>query len=305
MKSYDELYLEMEKRFSINDKAKRRFMHSISVGEMAVKMNHALNLGLNDEDLKIAGILHDYCKVQSDDELHDIYQKLMPNDVETLKAKSTIHAFLAPILLKEEYPSLKDEILNAIKYHTTARPNMSLMEKVIYVADAVEETRDYADLKYYQKLSQTNLDQAVYEVLDYTVKDLRKCRCFIHKETLDAYDFYQKQNLRDPDLNKVLTTVNETILSDVVLYETCDASPFFDYVIVATASNIRLIHATIEHLRDLAEMEDFNVLGYTKEKDATWAIIDLNNIIVHIFLREDRLKYNIDGLYYHLNKEVF
>ena len=207
--------------------------------------------------------------------------------------------------MKEQYPDLKDEILNAIKYHTTARPSMSLMEKVIYVADAVEETRAYSDLHYYQKLSQTNLDQAVYEVLDYTVKDLTKCGRYIHQITLDAYNYYKNLGLRDPDLNKVLTTINETVLNDVVLYETSEVSPFFDYVIIATSSNLRLIHATIERLRDLAEIEDFNVLGYTKEKEASWALIDLNSIIVHIFLKEDRLKYNIDGLYYHLKKEVF
>lgn len=300
---YNEFLSLMEEHFSLNDKTIKRFMHSLSVVDMALRINESLKLGLDEEELKIASILHDYAKVYSTEEQIKMYEKINPSDLEALKSPNTIHAYLAPILLKEKYLDLSDNILNGIKYHTTAKPQMSVFEKVIYLADVTEDTRDYKDLKYYQNLALKDLDQAMLEVLDYTIRNLKKRKLYIHQNTIKAYEYYMKQKLVDPILNKVKTYLRTTLLTNVICYETKDISPFFDYALIATANNERLAKATIEHLKDIMEENDIDVIGYTKE-NSTWYLIDINNVIVHIFVKEERLKYNLDGIYYDLKKEV-
>lgn len=303
MKSYNEIYQDMEKHFDINDKTRKRFLHSIGVVNMAVKMNEALNLGIDPETVKIAAILHDYAKIYNVDEQISLLKKYDQKSI-SLNYPSTIHAYLAPYLLKERYPDISNEILDAIKYHTTAKPKMSKLEALIYSADAVDETRDYEDLKYFQKLCVTNLNQATYEILDYTVRDLKFNHKPMHPETIKAHQYYQslKGNI-DADLNKIIDLLKSTILENVYLYHTKDYSPFFDYVIIADANNERLASATIEHLRDLAELNHMDVIGYSKDSH-DWFLIDLSNVIIHIFKKEDRTKYNLDGIYYNLEKEV-
>ena len=189
--NYNDIFKDMEKHFSRSDKAKKRFIHSQGVVDMALKINKANNLQLDEEKIKIAGILHDYLKAYSKDEQIDILKR-MKTEEELINYPSVIHSHIAPILLKDKY-QLSDDICLAIRYHTTGHTNMMPLEKVIYVADAVEINRKYDDVEYFRNLSLNDLDRCLYEILEYTVNDLTNKNQPIHQDTIDAYNYYKKE----------------------------------------------------------------------------------------------------------------
>jgi len=188
---FEKINEEMKLHFSVSPKAKKRYIHSLGVVDMALKINEANHLGLNEEDLKIAGILHDYLKAYSIDEQIELLKKYS-DELELINYPSIIHSHVASLILKNKY-NLSDEILNAIKYHTTGRPNMSNMEKVIFVSDAVEINRDYDDVEYYRNLALKDLDRALFEILEWTIKDLKENNKPVYTDTINAYEYYKKE----------------------------------------------------------------------------------------------------------------
>ncbi len=103
------------------------------------------------------------------------------------------------------------------------------------------------------------------------------------------------------DLKKVIETLNKTVVYNMVVYDMKTVTPFYDYTIIASCSSARQGHASINYLRDLAK-DGFNVHSYSAMNDALWYLADLGNIVVHVFVGEERARYNLDGLYYNLDK---
>jgi len=110
--------------------------------------------------------------------------------------------------------------------------------------------------------------------------------------------------MKSKELDILKAFLKKTLLTNVTVYELKSISPFFDYSIVCDATNNRLAKSVVDNLRDEAEKNNLVVRGYSKEDNSTWFYIDLNSIIVHIFLGNARREYNLDGLYFGLPKEA-
>ena len=104
------------------------------------------------------------------------------------------------------------------------------------------------------------------------------------------------------ELQIVIDTLNKTVVGNIVIYDMKTVTPFYDYTIVASCNTARQGHATVDYLRDLAK-DGFNVRGYSAMPDALWYLVDLGVIVVHVFVGEERARYNLDGLYYNLDKQ--
>ena len=113
--------------------SEKRYKHSLGVADTAAQL--AKQYGEDEEVARIAGILHDITKELSDKEQADIIKKykIKLDDVEKNEPK-LYHAITAPFYLRS-CVHVNDSIINAIRYHTTGRANMSLLEKIIYLAD--------------------------------------------------------------------------------------------------------------------------------------------------------------------------
>lgn len=108
---------------------------------------------------------------------------------------------------------------------------------------------------------------------------------------------------KNPILDIAVECINRAVLSNVIVYDVSIVTPFFDYSVVCTASSSRQGMSAVGYLRDEAEKHGILVKGYSMSNDSKWFFVDLNNVIIHIFVGEDRERYNLDGLYYHLDKE--
>ncbi len=163
-----------------------RYRHSLGVENMAVKL--AGLHGADPEKAAFAGRYHDIAKNLEAAEMDAQIRKYGLS--ETLLGNNALaHSKVGAALLEHEFGVTDEDILNAVRYHTTARSGMSLLEELIFVADVVEDNRTYSDLAYYQNLACSDLHRACYEILEYTIGDLKSKGREIDRDTIEARDW--------------------------------------------------------------------------------------------------------------------
>lgn len=144
--------------------------------------------GADVQKAAFAGRYHDLAK-NFDTERMDGCIRKYGLDASLAGNNALAHSKVGAAILEHEFGVGDEDILNAVRYHTTARKGMSLLEELIFVADVVEDNRTYSDLDYYQDLAYRDLDRACYEILEYTIGDLTAKGREIDKDTLEARDW--------------------------------------------------------------------------------------------------------------------
>lgn len=172
--------------FIKNNLKESRYIHSLGVEEMAVRL--AKMHGADTDKAAFAGRYHDLAK-NFDNETMDAYIRKYDLPEYLLGNNALAHSKVAAAILENEFGVDDEDVLNAVRYHTTARKNMSILEETIFVADVVEDNRTYSDLDYYQQLAYRDLDQACLEILEYTIGSLTSKEKEIDKDTLEARDW--------------------------------------------------------------------------------------------------------------------
>ncbi len=164
-----------------------RFNHSINVAKAAVYL--AEKYGADKEKACIAGILHDVMK-EEEPEIQIEYIEsagLKMTDVERGNS-SVLHQMSGAAYCKAELGIDDEEILGAIRYHTTGRANMTLLEKVLYTADFISAERNYPDVDVMRTFAEESLEKAMLYSLEYTISDLVKREKLIHPDTLNCFN---------------------------------------------------------------------------------------------------------------------
>jgi predicted HD superfamily hydrolase involved in NAD metabolism len=175
-----------------------RFYHSLCVADEAKRL--AEKYGCDVERAYLAGLLHDITKNDTPQQQIELINKYnIPADEAQLRYYKLQHSITAPYVMKYELGITDEEILSAVRYHTTGRAGMTLLEKLLYVADYVDPTRDYEDVDFYRKLAFADIDRAAFLCLAYTMEDLSGNKGFIHKDTYDAYQYYVRYYEDNPD----------------------------------------------------------------------------------------------------------
>lgn len=175
----------------------KRFEHTLGVAYTAACM--AFGTGVPPLKAELAGLLHDCAKCYTDKELIDLCRKnRVELSDEELASPQVIHAKYGAYLVRHEIEIKDEDIINAVCYHTTGRPDMSTLEKIIFTADYIEPLRDKAsDLDIARRLAFTDLDECVYEILSATVTYLRSKNASIVSDTLNAYEWYKSHRKDD------------------------------------------------------------------------------------------------------------
>ncbi len=182
--------------------SERRYNHSLGVMETAVHL--AELFGADVEKARLCGLLHDCAK--------DIEKSVMPEMCEALgvpldeikrEQRSLIHADLGAKLAETEYGVSDEEVLDAIRYHTLGRPNMTLLEKIIYVADFVEPTRkEFPGLSELRELSVLDIDLAMYRAVDSCIAHVQRQGKTVHSQSIETREFY-KALVRKKEMERV------------------------------------------------------------------------------------------------------
>ncbi len=101
----------------------------------------------------------------------------------------------------------------------------------------------------------------------------------------------------DKKLNVVVNMLEKAVVRDIIIYDMKNITPFYDYAIICTANTSRQASAAINYVRkDVGEF-NIEVKGYHTSSETKWHIVDLGDIVVHVFVGDEREKYNLDGMY--------
>ena len=174
-----------------------RYEHSVNVSKEAKKL--ARLYGANEEKAQLAGILHDITKeMPKDEQLQIIVDSGIILDNVQKNAPKLWHGISGSIYVQQNLCIDDEDILNAIRYHTTGRANMSLLEKIIFIADFTSEERTYSGVATMRKKSRKSLDEAMLYAYKFTFKDLSKREIAIHPDEVACYNdiILQKLNLK-------------------------------------------------------------------------------------------------------------
>ena len=168
-----------------------RYLHSIGVEEVACDL--AVIYGYDTEKASIAGILHDCARNLSDEELLQ-YCELHHLEVTEIEARCPflLHGKVGAAFAREQFGIEDSQIISSIVYHTTGRPNMTLLEKIIFTADYIEPYRKpLPRIAEIRQLAYSELDQAVLMILENTLGYLEQSKVDIDTMTVDTYEYYK------------------------------------------------------------------------------------------------------------------
>lgn len=182
MIKYEQLYNEVRKRLS-----EERFKHSEGVLKRAIEYAEIYNVDIG--TIKLVAIAHDIAKELTDEE-NDAYIKKYHIELDKIEKenKNLVHAKIGAYICKNEYDFTED-MFNAVKYHTTGRENMSILEKIIYLADATEENRKYCSSKYVEIIKK-DLNQGIIEICKWVINKLLENNVLIHLNSIKCYNYY-------------------------------------------------------------------------------------------------------------------
>ncbi|WP_019154590.1 bis(5'-nucleosyl)-tetraphosphatase (symmetrical) YqeK [Robertmurraya massiliosenegalensis] len=163
-----------------------RYEHTIGVMETAILL--ARKYGAEEQKAESAAIFHDYAKFRPKDEMKQIIieEKMSP---ELLQYNSELwHAPVGAFLVKKEVGITDIDVLDAIKYHTSGRVGMTLLEKVIYLADYIEPGRRFPGVEEVRELAKDDLQLALIKAVQNTIFFLMKKNQPVFPDTFHTYN---------------------------------------------------------------------------------------------------------------------
>ncbi len=165
----------------------KRYNHSLCVADEAVRLTQ--KYGGDAEKAYIAGLLHDITKNATQEEHLHIFKEfgIMLNDIEK-NAEKLWHAISGAAYIEHILGINDQEIIVAVRYHTTARENMTHLEKILYLADFTSLDRDYDDIDIMREKVEISIEAAMNYALSYTINDLVSQGKPLHLDTVKAYN---------------------------------------------------------------------------------------------------------------------
>lgn len=170
----------------------KRFVHTLAVAGTAASL--AMCYGADIEKAEIAGLLHDCAKCLDVRKMQRLCEKagleISPYE---RSSGSLLHSKAGSVLAAEKYGVTDPDLLNAIRYHTTGRPGMSLLEKIIFVADYIEPGRFSAkNLPLVRKMAFADIDETLLKILYDTLVYLNSTGNTVDPMTQKTYDYYKR-----------------------------------------------------------------------------------------------------------------
>jgi predicted HD superfamily hydrolase involved in NAD metabolism len=175
---------------------KERYNHTMGVAYTAVSMAMRYNPDINSDEFikraEVAGLLHDCAKCMDNDKKLNICDK---NNIKYSRFEAEnpylLHGRVGAFIAKTKFGIEDEEILDAIEWHTTGRPDMSLLEKIVFIADYIEPGRKpVPELDEIRQLAFIDIDKTMEKILKNTLNYLNSKGAAIDKMTQFTYDSY-------------------------------------------------------------------------------------------------------------------
>lgn len=164
----------------------KRYIHTLGVMETAIQL--AQKYGADQKKAETSAIFHDYAKFRPLEEMKRILVD-QHFDARLLQFNPELwHAPVGAYLVEKEVGIMDTEILNAIHYHTSGRIGMTLLDKIIYLADYIEPGRNFPGVEEARELAQENLNKALIYSVRNTIQYLLNRNQTVYPDTIDFYN---------------------------------------------------------------------------------------------------------------------
>lgn len=170
--------------------SEKRQKHVQGVVMTAEKL--AKQYGCDPKKAKTAALFHDMFRSTPVDVLN-MYVRQLGLDSYCLDNANLAHGPVASVIMQRDYGITDPDLINAVKYHTTGRAGMSLLEKILYLADAIEPARDYPGVDEIRELAKHSLDQACLFSMERSITYIKARGLFIHENTIEARNDIKKK----------------------------------------------------------------------------------------------------------------
>lgn len=269
-----------------------RKQHTFGVVETAKQLAAAYNQDVSKAET--AALFHDIAKPLSAEESDEEVRKFNIGQ-EFIGNTNLAHGRIAACWAEKYYGIEDKDILNAIRYHTSARAGMSLLEKIIFVADAVEPGRTYPEAARLRKEAFDDLE-GVYEfILKWTVDDLKQKGIDPGRDTIEAYKECF-MNSKEMALFAA-KTLDAKKGGDVMIIDIAEKSSFADYFVLVTAGSERQLNALVDEMEFVFEKEGIFVKSIEGKPSSGWMLMDYGDIIVNVLTEQMRDKYSIEKIW--------
>lgn len=167
--------------------SEKRYQHTLNVRRMAVKL--AKRWGADPEKAALAALLHDTAKELPREEMLQILNDnaIMAENAQN-RPSPVWHGICAAILAQTQWGVEDEEVLSAIRCHTTGKPGMSLLDEIVFLADMTSAERDYPEVDYLRKLEKKDIHQAMREALEMNLHWLEESGKPVDEETRAALE---------------------------------------------------------------------------------------------------------------------
>lgn len=168
--------------------SKKRLKHSIGVSDTARML--ALHYGCDPDKAELAGLLHDCAREKTMAELIQYVRAegIEPDEM-SMSMRELLHGPAAVYICRKTFNINDEEVLSAIRYHTIGKVNMTLLEKIIFLADYIEPSRDFKGVKKLRDLAYSDLDGALLAAFDSTIEYILAKKAYIHIDTIAARNY--------------------------------------------------------------------------------------------------------------------
>lgn len=172
----------------------KRRIHTYAVAEEAKRL--AQRYGEDMDKAEVAALFHDFFRGVTEKALNGYVRQLGLAPV-YLDNANLAHSKIAAFIMERDYHIKDQDIINAVSYHTTGRADMSRLEKIIYLADAIEPNRSYPGIDEIRELACLDLDKACLLSLEHSI-DYVNCRgLYLDQDTVKARDYLKDQNRKE------------------------------------------------------------------------------------------------------------
>lgn len=175
--------------------SEKRYEHTLGVSFTSVCL--AMKYGEDIDKARIAGLLHDCAKYLDDDKLIFLCKKYDLGISESeKKSPYLLHGKVGALIARKKFQIEDEDIINAITYHTTGRIGMSLLEKIVFIADYIEPQREeIPNLALIRKTAFEDIDLCLIKIFENTFNYLKANNKEIDSTATEAYDYYLKENV--------------------------------------------------------------------------------------------------------------
>ncbi len=186
--------LTLMKQYLDKNVGERRLLHSQRTADEAVKL--AARYGADENKAYVAGLLHDVAKGACKHALQNVVGRYDVNvDPVERDNPELLHGKIGAAMVAAELGIEDEDILSAIRWHTTGRAGMSLLEKIVYMADLIEPGRCFEGIEHIRVVAYRNIDEAMLQSLQ-KIMGFVKCKGFsLHPSSVEAYeDILKRRN---------------------------------------------------------------------------------------------------------------